>query len=412
MLSDQDTVAKFTPLSKGFRRSISEPSFDTDTHYCNDVDALIFDIFDDGDKPLVSLIVQGLHQLPVEQRAIVYDLDQDVHQYTDGYSEGTSVQAVATPSDETSTIGDTRSSTSFSIPSSGKPPPGTKRKRQRGEFPFACPFHKFWASKFTIKYGPDGHNRFKSCSGPGWTDIKNLGDHIRNVHLRPQCPRCWKTWGREEERSKHLSQDPRVDCPDNSHNIYQIESVSYDVFSSIKRILSTPRPRKKTSTSKDLVTQLTSRDKWYAVKDEIFPPAKYPEFNPEHPFYQNPDGNLIKSSAAEREEVLQLTKTMVKAKADEAVRTNQVGDADAFRLSSDEVVELVMRVFDLSIGRAESTHSPLPNASGEPSALLQEQPQLHPKPPNLAQGGGQPMPNAINVDDQDVEIRVQLLQFA
>ncbi|KAI1124894.1 hypothetical protein F5Y10DRAFT_284674 [Nemania abortiva] len=356
--------------SSSYSSGSSEPSVDADNHHYSpifdDVDALIFDI-SHSDKALASL------------------------QYTDGFSEGpsegTSSQVFSPLSDDVST--------SLSTPSLGQQLPGTKRKRQRGEFPFACPFHKFRPEHFRIQYGTNGHNRFKSCSGPRWTDIRNLG---------------LKTWENVDDRDNHLSQEPRVDCPDQSHDIRQIESISHELYFSIKEILSTPRSRKKASPSGHVVKQLTSREKWYAVKDKIFPPAKYGYFNPKHPFYQDPDGDSINPSDVDREKVQQLAKTMFEAAADEAVKKKEVSDAGTYRLSKTDAVKFVVDVFDVWAGRVSSTRPLLPNAPGEISMPLY---QMYSTPPNHPRRGDQLEPEAPGANiDQELAEMLQSLKNA
>lgn len=139
------------------------------------VNGLIFDLFSPN-APLALHIVQELQQLPREQRVVVYDFDRYIHHCGGQFSAGT-------PND---TLGGALQQTSnLANPSSSGAPTQTtltKRKRQRGDYTFACPFNIFRPDKFCIQYGPNGHNFFKSCSGPGWTDIKNLG----LVKMNPQ----------------------------------------------------------------------------------------------------------------------------------------------------------------------------------------------------------------------------------
>jgi len=102
-------------------------------------------------------------------------------------------------------------------------------------------------------------------------------DHIKEVHRRPQCTRCWKTFKEEEDWQAHINEEPRVDCPDQRNDIYKIESVTAAMWEGIQRILSTPRG------AQAKASMITEEEKWFAVKNIIFPVTQYPEFIPKHP---------------------------------------------------------------------------------------------------------------------------------
>jgi len=74
-------------------------------------------------------------------------------------------------------------------------------------------------------------------------------------------------------------QEPRVDCPNNSDAIDNIESVTFDTYKEIKAVL-----KKHRGTAASKTTSLSDWEKWYKIKRIIFPPERYLSFpDPKHP---------------------------------------------------------------------------------------------------------------------------------
>lgn len=185
----------------------------------------------------------------------------------------------------------------------------------------------------------------------------------------------------------HLNAEPRVDCPDHRQEVWNIESVTADVFSEIKKALSTPRGRHAIKVSDD--------DKWYTVKNLIFPPAKYPDFpNPRHPCacprcrcrqprfrfgphvngylmlfavslskaltsyvdFQDPDDGLTVPQPTGRDIVRQWADGILQSNAETAVKGRRISHPSEFWMNKEEVVEFVMMAYDFWT-KTKSPHS-------------------------------------------------------
>lgn len=185
----------------------------------------------------------------------------------------------------------------------------------------------------------------------------------------------------------HLNAEPRVDCPDHRQEVRNIESVTADVFSEIKKALSTPRARR--------AIKLSDDDKWYTVKNLIFPPAKYPDFpNPRHPCacprcrcrqprfrfgprvhgypmsfavsfsksltsyvdFQDPDDGLTVPPPAERDIFCQWADRILQSNAETAVKDRRISNTSEYLMTMKEVKENLMMVYDVWI-KTKSPHS-------------------------------------------------------
>ncbi|KAI1780799.1 hypothetical protein F4818DRAFT_435996 [Hypoxylon cercidicola] len=81
---------------------------------------------------------------------------------------------------------------------------GSKRAKtdNEPEQKFACPF---------FKHDAKAHSRHRSCTGPGWTSLHRLKEHLYRVHRLPKhtCPRCNEPF----EDSRDLADHLRADVP-------------------------------------------------------------------------------------------------------------------------------------------------------------------------------------------------------
>lgn len=143
------------------------------------IDAAVFNEFL-SDRRLAASIVRRLHQLPPGKRAQVYNFDTQFIACVDGSSELTSGDGDISPPSPVPAIAITASGSNSSRYVRSKRPANSageaqpRRTRRRANFTFACPFNIFKPDKFCIQYGAQGHDRFKSCAGPGWTEVRRL----------------------------------------------------------------------------------------------------------------------------------------------------------------------------------------------------------------------------------------------
>ncbi|KAI0153719.1 hypothetical protein BJ166DRAFT_364684 [Pestalotiopsis sp. NC0098] len=72
----------------------------------------------------------------------------------------------------------------------------TKRTRPSGNLKFACPY---------FKRDPTRYTRRQACSGPGFTSISRLKEHIYRGHRQPeyQCIRCYSIFGNKDLLEDH-----------------------------------------------------------------------------------------------------------------------------------------------------------------------------------------------------------------
>ncbi|KAI0181686.1 hypothetical protein GGR52DRAFT_567907 [Hypoxylon sp. FL1284] len=81
---------------------------------------------------------------------------------------------------------------------------GNKRAKtdNEPERKFACPF---------FKHDAKTHSKHRSCTGPGWTSLHRLKEHLYRVHRLPKhtCPRCNGPF----EDAKDLAEHLRADVP-------------------------------------------------------------------------------------------------------------------------------------------------------------------------------------------------------
>jgi len=153
---------------------------------CDDVfgriDAAIFEEYR-ADTRLATDIVHLMHTLPGEHRALVYDFQgrQRPELYAGDETGAATDQASGPPPHRTPSTPVAPHNSSESSPrlrgsmlgeASGRP---RKRKRRKTTaYPFSCPFNIFRPSYFCQQYGPEGHNRYKPCQGPGWSEVRRL----------------------------------------------------------------------------------------------------------------------------------------------------------------------------------------------------------------------------------------------
>ncbi|KAI1374864.1 hypothetical protein F4677DRAFT_447131 [Hypoxylon crocopeplum] len=79
---------------------------------------------------------------------------------------------------------------------------GSKRAKKdtEPERKFACPFYK---------HDPKAHSKHRSCTGPGWTSLHRLKEHLYRVHRLPKhnCPRCNDPFEDARDLAEHLRAD-------------------------------------------------------------------------------------------------------------------------------------------------------------------------------------------------------------
>lgn len=348
------------------------------------IDAAVFNEFL-SDRRLAASIVRRLHQLPPGKRAQVYNFDTQFIACVDGSSELTSGDGdISTPSPVRAIAITTSGSNSSRYVRNKRPANSAgeaqpRRTRRRANFTFACPFNIFKPDKFCIQYGAQGHDRFKSCAGPGWTEVRRLVDHFRDVHLRPQCTRCYKIFDKEKDLETHKDQEPRVDCPDLREEVHRIESMSEGTFREVKDILSTKRG----ATDE----QRKEEPKWFKVKNLIFPPTIYPDFpDPETPYYQNPKLETEDAGAPKLERFKSFLQTIWDSNANEALKGNIICSVSDFRVSWEEFEDM----FDKAIALCTKTQSrPQPLSENVPlceSRIVMKQKGVHERENNGQQG--------------------------
>ncbi|XXG97395.1 hypothetical protein Hte_003696 [Hypoxylon texense] len=79
---------------------------------------------------------------------------------------------------------------------------GSKRAKtdNEPEQKFACPF---------FKHDAKAHSKHRSCTGPGWTSLHRLKEHLYRVHRLPKhtCPRCNEPFDDSKDLAEHLRAD-------------------------------------------------------------------------------------------------------------------------------------------------------------------------------------------------------------
>ncbi|KAE9971747.1 hypothetical protein BLS_004325 [Venturia inaequalis] len=59
---------------------------------------------------------------------------------------------------------------------------------------FACPF---------FKHNADNHQRWRSCRGPGWEEVRRVKEHVYRRHTLFTCPRCQLSFEDSETLNEH-----------------------------------------------------------------------------------------------------------------------------------------------------------------------------------------------------------------
>lgn len=156
---------------------------DEDPVYCNNLfyntDAVVFNEFV-SDRRLAASIVRRLHQLPPGKRAQVYNFDAQFIACVDYAPELASGDGDISPYSSSPVIATSAGGSNSPDNTRNKRPANSegemqpRRTRRRANYTFACPFNIYQPEKFCIQYGSQGHDRFKSCAGPGWTEVRRL----------------------------------------------------------------------------------------------------------------------------------------------------------------------------------------------------------------------------------------------
>ncbi|KIW06211.1 uncharacterized protein PV09_02688 [Verruconis gallopava] len=83
--------------------------------------------------------------------------------------------------------------------------PGKRRKLNNGAIHssilrsrFACPFYK---------RNPDNHQRWRSCRGPGWEEVRRVKEHVYRRHMLFTCPRCLQHFEEKSLLDGHAQSD-------------------------------------------------------------------------------------------------------------------------------------------------------------------------------------------------------------
>lgn len=128
---------------------------------------------------------------------------------------------------------------------------GSKRskvaKSNRPKPRLACPF---------FKRDPSKHNQKQACTGPGWTEISRLKEHIYRCHTQGGfiCPRCRETFSDAE----HLETHQRADKPCKVSKSKHPEGINNAQYNQL---------RKKTLASKSI------SERWVDIYRIVFPDA-------------------------------------------------------------------------------------------------------------------------------------------
>ncbi|KAF4440824.1 Nicotinate-nucleotide diphosphorylase [Fusarium acutatum] len=119
---------------------------------------------------------------------------------------------------------------------------------QRHEDPkYACPY---------FKYNPAKYKDWRTCPGPGWSDVHRVKEHLYRRHRQPQhrCARCWQPFLDEQSIIDHQRTDES--CP-----LREMEYIEgFDVVQ--ERSL---RSRKRAN------QKLSETEKWRRVFKILFP---------------------------------------------------------------------------------------------------------------------------------------------
>ncbi|KAI0132955.1 hypothetical protein BJ170DRAFT_680829 [Xylariales sp. AK1849] len=141
-----------------------------------------------------------------------------------------------------------------------------ENKRTRVDLPnaakFACPF---------FKRDPKAHKHRQACTGPGWTSISRLKEHIYRAHRQSayKCNRCQETFKNGDKLEEHQ----QADEPCRKSKAKPTDGISEAQYQLL---------RKKSSPEK------IETKRWEEVYRIIFPDAKVVP----SPYYEYPDGKF------------------------------------------------------------------------------------------------------------------------
>ncbi|KAI1762554.1 hypothetical protein GGR53DRAFT_521585 [Hypoxylon sp. FL1150] len=243
---------------------------------------------------------------------------------------------------------------------------GNKRAKTDNEQEpkFACPF---------FKHNAKAHSKNRSCTGPGWTTLHRLKEHLYRVHRLPKhtCPRCNEAFEDARDQHEHLRADVLCEKLDVVPVLQGIDEATETVL----------RARKKTG--------MTDEQRWNDIYMILFPNANRKALP--SPYYDGNDSCGLTEKAEWRRVKKRIQKELPKVVQKKVERSFEKVGADLLTGLPDIIRDGLLEIFKDS---PQDERSPTVSPAATPRAPT----------PNIFSAGEQSAVNTDGVKDPSLEL--------